>query len=37
MFWPGKMMSLHLLVMDEAGHPYVDPRMVALAVILMLS
>ena len=37
MFWPGKMMSLHLLVMDDAGHPYVAPWMVALAAIVVLS
>ena len=36
MFWPGKMMSLHLLVMDEMGHPYVAPQMVALSVVVVL-
>jgi tetratricopeptide (TPR) repeat protein len=39
MFWPGKMMSLHLLIYDEMNQPYVDPRMIALsvAVILLLT
>jgi tetratricopeptide (TPR) repeat protein len=32
LFWPGKMMSLHLLVSDEMGHPYVEPRMIALSI-----
>jgi len=36
MFWPGKMMSLHLLVMDEVGRPYVAPRMVALSAFVVL-
>jgi len=37
MFWPGKMMSLHLLVQDQAGHPYCEPRMVALALVVFMS
>ena len=32
LFWPGKMMSLHMLVSDEMGHPYVEPRMIALSI-----
>jgi len=37
MFWPGKMMSLHLLLTDEkTGRPYVDPQMVALSAVVMV-
>ena len=36
MVWPGKMMSLHLLVQDEQGRPYVNPRMVWLSVAVLL-
>ncbi len=39
MFWPGKMMSLHLLLSDKNGHPYVEPSMfwLGLAVVVVLS
>ena len=36
MFWPGKMMSLHLLVTDEQGRPYVDPWMVGLSTVIVV-
>jgi protein O-mannosyl-transferase len=35
MVWPGKMMSLHLLVSDEMGRPYVEPRMVVLSAVVI--
>jgi protein O-mannosyl-transferase len=37
MFWPGKMMSLHLLVSDEQGHPFVAPGMIVLSTLVFLS
>ncbi len=39
MFWPGKMMSLHLLAQDKNGLPYVEPEffLLGLAVVVVLS
>jgi len=36
MFWPGKMIPLHLLVMDDKGHPYVDMRVLAVATVVVM-
>jgi tetratricopeptide (TPR) repeat protein len=37
MFWPGKMMSLHLLLSDpKTGRPYVDPTSFKLAVVVVM-
>ena len=35
MFWPGRMMSLHLLAQDAKGQPYVEPSLFWLAVVVM--
>jgi tetratricopeptide (TPR) repeat protein len=39
MFWPGKMMSLHLIAQDEHGMPYVEPELfwLGLAIVLTLT
>jgi tetratricopeptide (TPR) repeat protein len=35
MFWPGKMMSLHLLAQDERGQPYVEPKFFLIGVVVV--
>ena len=36
MFWPGKMMSLHLLLSDKNGRPYVEQSMFWLGVVVFV-
>ncbi len=37
MFWPGKMMSLHLLAQDKQGLPYVEPEFFLIGVAVVVG